>query len=38
MLHVYNYRKVRGYSTFSPNDTVDDSSDDQFIPAIKRQF
>lgn len=33
LFHVYNYRKVRGYSTFSPNDT-DDSSGDQFIPAV----
>lgn len=33
LFHVYNYRKVRGYSTFSPKDT-NDSSGDQFIPAV----
>jgi group I intron endonuclease len=35
LFHVYNYKKVRSYSTFSPNDDLsqDDSSDDQFIPA-----
>lgn len=29
---VYNYQKVRAYSTSSPNDT-NNSKDDQFIPA-----
>jgi ABC-type multidrug transport system permease subunit len=32
LFSVYNYRKVRAYSTSSPKDT-NNSKDDQFIPA-----